>query len=137
MGLTSAEPALYRVDDDGTPTLFGTRDTAGNISFPFQTYGSESNGDHGPDLSRVELSGFGTVAATATVFRHAGATLDAPFTVASIVLDEGPLIRAVLADGSSGARRGDKVRAATTETAGQDRTSYELRFALVTVEEPA
>jgi uncharacterized protein len=134
MGLTSAEPALYSVDDAGTPTLFGARDTAGNISFPFQTYGSESNGDHGSDLSRVELCGIGTVTATATVFRHASDTIATPFTVASVVLDEGPMIRAVLADGSSGAQRGDKVRATTSEIAGREQPSYELRFTLVSSE---
>lgn len=135
MGLTSAEPALYSVDDTGTPTLFGARDTAGNISFPFQTYGSESTGDHGADLSRIELCGIGTIAATATVFRHGSDTIEAPFTVASVVLDEGPMIRAVLADKASAAQRGDKVRATTTEITGQDRSSYELRFALVAPEE--
>lgn len=125
MGLTSAEPDLYSVDEGGVPTLYGTRDSAGNVSFPFQTYGSEYNGDHGADLSRVELSGAGTIAATASVRSPAS------FTVASIVLDEGPLIRALLADGASVARRGDRVRATTTEVVnGGGSVAYELRFEL-------
>ena len=135
MGLNSAEPSLYAVDDAGVPTLVGTRDSAGNISFPFQTYGSECNGDHGADLAQVTLCGRGTIAATATVGRDPAGAIGAPFTVASIVLAEGPMIRAVLADGSSGAQRGDTVRAMTSPVGAGDDSTRELRFEVVATEE--
>lgn len=136
MGMNSAEPSLYAVDDAGVPTLVGSRNSAGNISFPFQTYGSEYNGDHGADLARVDLCGRGTIAATATatVSRDPAGAIGAPFTIASIVLEEGPMIRAVLADGSSRAQRGDSVRATTAPASTGDDSTYELRFEVVAAE---
>lgn len=129
MPAQSAEPTLYTVDDAGHPALFGVRDSAGHIGFPYQTYGSELTGDHGPNLTRVPLSGQGTITATATV--HHSGDIPTPFTVASILLDEGPLIRAVLAPETRPAMAGDRVHARTVA----DGNTFELRFALSLPEE--
>jgi|GEM_PF-2254210 len=136
MGSTSAEPDLYSVDDAGVPTLFGARDSAGNVSFPDQSYGSVFNGDHGALLTRTELSGLGTVTATATVLAAATDGTPSPITVASIVLEEGPLIRAVL-DEKTAVTAGDKVEATTVAVTRGDSTLRELRFAVSNPKEGA
>ncbi|AEF39225.1 hypothetical protein [Hoyosella subflava] len=136
MTSTSAEPDLYSIDDVGVPTLFGARDTAGNISFPYQTYGSVFNGDHGAFLTRTPLCGVGTVTAATTVFHRSNDGTPTPVRVASIALEEGPLIRAVLADGSA-ARPGDTVTATTVEIRRDGNTVRELRFALADSKEDA
>ncbi|MCF8608929.1 OB-fold domain-containing protein [Gordonia sp. HY285] len=123
----SAEPQLYSVDDDGTPTLTGTRDSTGYISFPQQTAGSLLNGDHGAHLSAVPLSGRGEIHATATVRFHPNPDIDVPFTVASIVLEEGPMVRGILDVADSG--QVDDLVVATTAVVrlgGEDLN--ELRF---------
>ncbi|MBY8863398.1 hypothetical protein K7711_43505 [Nocardia sp. CA2R105] len=134
MDMTSAEPALYSVDDAGKPTLLGARDTAGNVTFPYQTFGSEHTGDHGPDLTQVGFAGTGTVLATTKVFGHPAQDRDSAFTVASIVLDEGPMIRGVLSAGTA-AHIGDKVRAITCPVTRDGTEVAELRFALAASQE--
>ncbi|GAA1847661.1 Zn-ribbon domain-containing OB-fold protein [Microbacterium koreense] len=123
----SAEPALYDVADDGAAILFGARDRAGYISFPFQELGSLESGDHGSDLTRVPLSGHGTVRASATVWRHNDPTVEVPYTVASISLDEGPLIRGVMADLAT-PTHGTPVRAITIPMPDAGDDVRQLRF---------
>lgn len=130
MTTTSAEPALYDVTPDGTPVLRGVRDSAGFVSFPYQDAGSLLTGEHGADAIPVTLSGRGRIQAMATVHRHHGGDADTPFTVASIVLDEGPVVRGVLTDPDA-AHRGALVRAVTVPTSGDLR---ELRFAPISEE---
>jgi uncharacterized protein len=109
----SAEPASFSVDDAGIPTLLGVRDGTGCVSHPSQRFGSLLNGDHGAHLVRVEMTGTGRILAVATVYRHPGADVSGPFTVASIILDEGPLVRGILAGESRDAKVGAPVRAVT------------------------
>ncbi|MGG7102439.1 Zn-ribbon domain-containing OB-fold protein [Rhodococcus sp. 24CO] len=123
----SAEPLLYSVDEGGTPTLAGVRDSSGFISYPPQAAGSLLNGDHGTQLHTVPLSGRGRIHATATVRFHTSPDIDTPFTVASIVLDEGPLVRGILDVVDSG-RIGESVVATTTAIRRGDEDLYELRF---------
>jgi len=123
----SAEPTLYSVDEDGIPTLAGVRDTSGFVSYPQQDAGSLLNGDHDAQLTPVPLSGRGRIHATATVRLHPSPDIETPFTVASIVLDEGPLVRGVLDVAESG-RIGDSVVATTTAIRRGDDELYELRF---------
>lgn len=137
MAIKSAEPQLYSVDDAGAPTLHGMRDTSGYVSFPAQSYGSERTGDHGSQLQTVALSGLGTVRATAAVQMYHGDDITTPFTVASIALDEGPLVRGVLAD-PDGIGVGSRVRAITVACPADGETSdttAELRFARINDEE--
>lgn len=137
MAIISAEPQLYSVDEAGVPALYGVRDSTGHVSFPVQSFGSERTGEHGADLQTVALSGLGTVQAMATVHLHHGRDIAAPFTVASIALDEGPLIRAVLVDPETIAG-GSRVRAVTFAAPADPESAdvtVELRFTSLDAEE--
>ena len=95
MSAPSAHPDLYEVDESGRPTLIGLRDSGGSVSFPFQTHGSEHNGDVGEQLSRIPLAGTGTVSAVVDVHLPLDPALEVPYRLASVVLDEGdrPVVR--------------------------------------------
>ncbi|ELB89370.1 hypothetical protein Rwratislav_29844 [Rhodococcus wratislaviensis IFP 2016] len=127
MTKNSAEPLLYDIDDDGTPMLTGVRDSSGYVSYPRQDAGSLFNGDHGPALTPVRLSGRGKIQATATVRLHPVPDIETPFTIAAVVLDEGPLVRGVLDVVDSG-RIGDEVVAITTVVRRGEDEIHELRF---------
>lgn len=128
MTKNSAEPLLYDVDDDdGTPILTGVRDSSGYVSYPQQGTGSLFNGDHGSDLTPVRLAGRGKIQATATVRVHSVPDIETPFTIAAVVLDEGPLVRGVLEVVDSG-RIGDEVVAITTVVHRGEDEVHELRF---------
>lgn len=127
MTAVSAEPDLYDVDDDGAPRLFGLRDSTGFVSYPFQEHGSENNGDHGERLRRVPLAGTGTIAAVTEIHLAPNRHVSAPYTLASVVLDEGPMVRSVLIDASD-AGIGTRVRAVTVPIERGDGPVAELRF---------
>ncbi|WP_316575017.1 Zn-ribbon domain-containing OB-fold protein [Nocardia canadensis] len=136
MNAISAEPALYDVGVDGVPTLFGLRDSTGFVSFPFQDFGSENNGDHGDRLARIELAGTGTISAITRIHYHLDPNVATPYELASVVLDEGPLVRSVLVDAPQ-ARIGTRVRAITVPVARGDEQVAELRFTALIPEEDA
>lgn len=127
MNMISAEPDLYDVDDDGVPTLFGLCDSTGFVSFPFQEYGSEYNGDHGDRVARIELCGTGVVSAITPIHSHLDPKVVTPYLLASIVLEEGPMVRSVLVDAPQ-AQIGTRVRAITVPVARGDGQVAELRF---------
>lgn len=129
MTLISAEPALYDVDETGRPTLWGVQDDTGSVSFPFQQWGSERTGAYGAHLQRVALSGRGRVQAVVTVQHHRRTDIATPFTVAAIVLDEGPLVRGILVQPYS-ATAGDRVEATTIVFSRDEEQVAELRFAV-------
>jgi hypothetical protein len=79
------------------PALLGGMCLCGHVFFPMQTYGCEKCGRHGDALQPKALSGSGRVVALATVHLHAGKGRAAPFTVATIALDDGPVLRTLLA----------------------------------------
>ncbi|MFC9897118.1 hypothetical protein ACFVMC_25815 [Nocardia sp. NPDC127579] len=124
---TSAEPELYEVLPDGTPLLRGVRDSSGFVSFPYQDAGSLLTGEHGADLTPVALSGLGRVQALVTVGHHPDGDGEAPCTIASIALAEGPMVRGVLIHADQ-ARPGCLVRATTVAAPGGAGTR-DLRFA--------
>lgn len=78
------------------PALIGGRCTCGHIFFPMQTYGCEKCGRHGEHLQTIPLSGRGRLHTFAQVHLHARPEPRTPFTVVSIALDDGPIIRALL-----------------------------------------
>lgn len=127
MSCPSAEPELYAVDCAGRPTLFGLRDSSGFVSFPFQTQGSENNGDHGDLVTRVEFGGVGTISAVVEVHLPVDPAVGSPYRLASVVLDEGPMVRSVLVD-AVGARIGTRVRAVTVPLVRDGQDCAELRF---------
>jgi hypothetical protein len=135
MALPSAEPRLYDVDAASDVALRGLRCSAcGRFSFPEQHFGCEQCGATGDQLVPCPFSGAGVIQSVATVHRYQGTDITVPFTVAAIVLDEGPLVNGVLTD-SDNAKIGAAVTA-TTATATRDGDDVaELRFA-VTRERP-
>jgi uncharacterized OB-fold protein len=129
MTIESAEPALYRVDPDGTPVLLATQDPSGYTAFPRQAFGSEKTGAHDGALTPIELAGTGRIAAVVTVHQHWGDDLPTPFAIASVLLDEGPVVRAVLTDAAAG-EIGDRVTAVTVTRTRDGAEVAELRFAV-------
>jgi len=88
--------ALYDESHE-TPALNGSRCAQCDTSFfPPLAIGCERCGN--PDLTPATLQALGKVHATATVHLHGGKDIKAPFTVAEIVLDDGPLIRGLLTE---------------------------------------
>lgn len=128
MSTPSAEPGLYEVDGGGVPTLLGMRDSSGFVSYPFQEHGSERTGDHGAQLARIALAGTGTVTALVDVHVPVAPAVGTPYRLASVVLDEGPMVRSVLVDAEQ-VRSGSRVRAVTVPIVRGDRQVAELRFA--------
>ena len=78
------------------PALVGGRCVCGYVFFPMQTYGCEKCGRYGDDLKKVSLSGRGRLLAFARVHLHARPYPKVPFTVVVVVLDDGPVIKALL-----------------------------------------
>lgn len=94
----AAHPGLYQPDVD-PPRLRGSRCAAcGRAFVPPLALGCEVCGAPEASLEPIELAAGGTLYSVATVHLHAGKDIDAPFTMAEIVLDDGPLIRATMAD---------------------------------------
>ena len=93
------KPNLYRAegsdDDPAHPALLGGMCTCGYVFFPMQNYGCERCGRTA--LSPRALSGRGELLASARVHLHGGKTRQAPFTVGSIALEDGPIVRTLLA----------------------------------------
>ncbi|HTP77464.1 MAG TPA: OB-fold domain-containing protein [Rhizomicrobium sp.] len=124
------KPALYRAEgsdaDPAHPALLGGVCTCGYVFFPMQTYGCERCG--GTALKSRALSGRGTLLASARVHLHAGKNRQAPFTVVSVALDDGPIVRTLL-DGDADVRPGDPM--ATTLVPVRDpegEARLDLRF---------
>jgi uncharacterized OB-fold protein len=95
------KPALYRAagsaSDPGHPALLGGRcEACGYVFFPLQTYGCERCGS--TKLVPHALSGAGRLIASAWVHLHAGKNRQAPFTVGTIALDDGPMVRTLIVE---------------------------------------
>ena len=100
MGARIEHPTLYR-EGDPAPVLFATHCTAcARVSFPRQAFGCEGCGAHGEAMAPVEIQARGTLLSFAAVRKHMGADIAAPFTIGEIRLDDGPVIRCTLDDGS-------------------------------------
>lgn len=95
---TLLKPALYRAEgsdaDPTHPALLGGICECGYVFFPMQTYGCERCGR--TRLMPHILSGRGKLLTSACVHLHGGKTRKAPFTVGSIALDDGPIVRTLL-----------------------------------------
>jgi len=91
-----AHKGLYDADQE-IPALLGSQCAHCSTNFfPPLAVGCERCGH--AELTPVTLAAAGKVHATATVHLHQGKDIKAPFTVAEIVLDDGPLIRALLTE---------------------------------------
>lgn len=76
-------------------TLSGGRCVCGHLFFPMQFYGCEQCGRSGEALQRADLSGRGTLLASAVVHVHQGER-EAPFVVGTVQLADGPVVRTLL-----------------------------------------
>ncbi len=91
-----AHPGLYRADSE-TPALTGTRCARCSfVMFPPIVIGCERCGAWGEQLQPATLSTAGTVHSFAVVHAHFDKP-DPPFTVAEVLLADGPLIHAMVA----------------------------------------
>ncbi len=112
--MSQPTPELMGTASDGAPFLVGQRcRKCSRVAFPPDPYGCEACGALIDQLDATELRAAGVVQAVATVHRHHREVPPTPFTVAAIVLDDGPLLKAVLADESAAAQVGDRVRGVT------------------------
>lgn len=78
------------------PSLKGCQCKCGYVFFPRQYFGCESCGRLADEIEDIEMSGRGKIREFATVHRSHRKDLKAPFIVATIVLDAGVAIRALL-----------------------------------------
>ena len=126
----AAQPELYRAEGPEPPSLSGKRCTVcGHVFFPPHPYGCDACGASAEKIETVELAGTGTLRAFATV--HPQRVAHAPFTVASIELDRGPTIRALLTCATDEELSiGDRVHAVRVSrgTGAEGRQVLELRF---------
>jgi uncharacterized OB-fold protein len=110
--------------------LHGGRCRCGHVFFPMQTYGCEQCGRHGDALMPCLLSASGTLLAEAVVHLHADKNRPTPFTVVKVALDDGPVIRSLLADDgdviSPGHRMAAKLVPVRQSETGE--TVLDLRF---------
>jgi len=126
------KPGLYRRAGSSArpdhPALLGGACACGYVFFPLQRYGCERCG--GLDLEPRVLTGAGRLLAAARVHLHAGKGREAPFTVGSIKLDDGPIVRTLIEGDESQLRPGASmvtILAAVTDAEGEER--FDLRFA--------
>jgi len=127
------KPALFQSSgsaaDPSHPALLGGACAAcGYVFFPMQAFGCERCGS--TRLEPRALSGRGKLLASTRVHLHAGKARQAPFTVGSIALDDGPIVRTILIDDDKPFHPGDAV--ATTLADVRDAEGVEkrdLRFA--------
>lgn len=102
------------------------------VAFPPDPYGCEQCGAEADQLDPIDLRAQGTIHSVATVHRHHGDSMETPFTVATIVLADGPSVKAVLIGDTADAAVGTDV-VGVTEVTGQDDDGHELvdlRFTL-------
>ncbi len=124
-------PRLLRLGD--RPAIVGHRcRSCGRVAFPPDPYACEQCGADISELDEIELAAEGRIHAVATVHRHHRPEPPTPFTVATIVLDDGVSLKGVL-KGQTGATVGSRVRGVTVP-AGEDDDGVglvDLRFEVV------
>ncbi len=106
--------SLLRLDDHGRPVLIGHRcSDCGRVAFPPDPHACEACGAIAERLEPYDLGAVGTVQATAVVHRHHRDVPPTPFVVSSILLDDGPLLKAVMTTDSFDIAVGERVRGIT------------------------
>ena len=126
------KPALYASEgtaaDPAHPSILGGACPCGYVFFPMQHFGCERCGS--TEVKARALSGRGKLIASARVHLHAGKHRTAPFTVGSIKLDDGPIVRTLLIDDDKPFHPGDSVVTALVEIRdAEGNARHDLRFA--------
>ena len=134
--MSTVLPRLPRLMRLGPPiVLIGHRcKDCGRAAFPPDPYGCEDCGADVGRLSPIDLEARGVIHSLATVHRHHQETPTTPFTVATVVLDDGPTLKAVLIGdmAADGAAVGHSVVGVTEITDHDDEGNelVDLRFEL-------
>ncbi len=126
------KPALYKSEGSAAeprhPALLGGACACGYVFFPMQHFGCERCGR--TDVKERALTGRGKLLASARVHLHAGKHRQAPFTVGSIALDDGPIVRTILIDDDKPFHPGDVVVTALVDVHdAEGNAKRDLRFA--------
>lgn len=118
MAKIAAKQGLYDPTDPA-PLLTGTRCAdCGATFFPPLRIGCEKCGS--AQLAPMQMTASGVLHSVATVHMHMGKDIEAPFTVAEIALDDGPLIRGMLTAPAEIAMIGKRVSAQWVTTGDDD-----------------
>lgn len=95
---TASQPGLYDPDETPPRLLASRCGACETVSFPAMTIGCEVCGAPAEQLVVSPVAAAGVLHSVATVHLHHGKDIEAPFTMAEIELDDGPLIRATMRD---------------------------------------
>lgn len=114
-----------RVEGDRV-TIDGSRcDRCGLAAFPAERYGCERCGAPPESHSTRALGTDGVVIAQATVHRHHHGEPPTPFTVVEVVLEDGPVLKALWhGDGNTGVTPGAGIGQRVTGTVVGDRFAF-------------
>ena len=126
-------PQLIRLPPGQPPVIVGqVCQACGRRSFPPDPYGCEACGATADQLSATELGSAGVIHAVATVHRHHHPRPETPFTVITVVLDDGITLKGVLEGDPAAAVVGARVQGVTVpwETADDGAEVVDLRFAV-------
>ena len=127
-----ARPQLYATEGSSPPQLYGKRCLAcGYTFFPPHPYSCESCAAAAEQVEQYLLAGTGVLQSCATVHVHHDPNTPTPFTVASITLDAGPTIRALMTcPTDADLSLGDRVQSVLVRTVSEadGNESMELRF---------
>ncbi len=131
----AAEPTLYDANAAGVPPLHGRRCTAcGRVFFPPQDYGCEGCGAEPERIAALDLPGAGRVVASVELPGSPAVAAGSPPArqrLATIVLDCGPAVHAVLDAPPGGVSPGARVRSALVAVGERDgRELVELHFVI-------
>ncbi|WP_417593235.1 Zn-ribbon domain-containing OB-fold protein [Parasphingorhabdus sp.] len=104
----------------------------GRVSFPPNQYGCEGCGAAADQLDAMPLTGRGRLTAFVTTHHANQRDIAVPYTVASIALDDGPVIRALMKEPTDeGLEIGARVEAVEVVSPdGSESKASELRFEL-------
>lgn len=96
---SDGDDALFETSGDkalsGQPVLVGgVCEACGNVFYPMQHYGCEACGSQ--RLTRRNLAGRGKLVCSADIHHTLDPRFPAPFTIGTLVCDDGPVLRAVL-----------------------------------------
>lgn len=126
-------PTLY--SEQGTealpacPALRAVVSSSGHISFPPQHYGCQLTGDTGDQLRDVLITGRGRLHAGAVVHIHRLPSPATPFTVVEVLMDDGVLVRGLMASGRGLPAAGTVLVTCLEEVKGEDGNLVrDLRF---------
>lgn len=128
----AAHPGLYDPSEPTPLLAASTCEVCNTVAFPPMTIGCEVCGALSDQLTATTIAAAGTLHSIATVHLHHGKDIEAPFTIAEIKLDDGPLIRATLTDVVEVDAIGQRVEAQWVQTRTDDEghATVEPRFAL-------